>query len=152
MSKKGFTLIELLVVIAIIGILSSIVLVSLGGARTKAKDARIQADVSQLRAISEMIYADTNGYTALCTGNDLVVTGTTHNYISQVATVRADLLLQIGTLTPGTNIACQSTASAYCVSVDLQTTGIGFHCIDSAGLAKVVDVITCTAANTDCTP
>lgn len=38
-NKKGFTLVELLVVIAIIGILSTVAVVNLNSARTKAKEA-----------------------------------------------------------------------------------------------------------------
>lgn len=53
---SGFTLVELLVVIAIIGVLSSVVLVSLNSARAKARDARRLADFKQIQTALELFY------------------------------------------------------------------------------------------------
>lgn len=57
--KKGFTLIELLVVIAIIGMLASTVLVSLGTARSKGRDAKRIADLKNLE-LAIQLYSDSN--------------------------------------------------------------------------------------------
>jgi prepilin-type N-terminal cleavage/methylation domain-containing protein len=75
-NKKGFTLIELLVVIAIIGILSGIVLVSLGGARSKARDAKRQSDIQQVVVAQEMYYNDNEAYYATDTANGVPAIGT----------------------------------------------------------------------------
>ncbi|HEY4475557.1 MAG TPA: prepilin-type N-terminal cleavage/methylation domain-containing protein, partial [Candidatus Paceibacterota bacterium] len=55
-SKKGFTLIELLIVIAIIGILAAALLVSLGGARRSARDARRISDLRNVQAALELYF------------------------------------------------------------------------------------------------
>jgi prepilin-type N-terminal cleavage/methylation domain-containing protein len=70
---KGFTLIELLVVIAIIGILASVVLVSLQSARKKGSDARVMSAVQQIRTSLE---TSTNGSSY----PDLVIAGAPHWY------------------------------------------------------------------------
>jgi len=59
-NNNGFTLIELLVVIAIIGLLASIVMVSVNSAREKARTAKAKAELKQLQLAVEMYY-DTNG-------------------------------------------------------------------------------------------
>ncbi len=62
--SRGFTLIELLVVIAIIGVLSTLVLLQLGTARSRSRDAKRIADVSQLRSAVELFYDDNGSYPA----------------------------------------------------------------------------------------
>ncbi len=59
-SNKGFTLIELLVVISIIGLLASVVMVSLNSARAKARDARKMADFRSISNAFQLFY-DSNG-------------------------------------------------------------------------------------------
>jgi prepilin-type N-terminal cleavage/methylation domain-containing protein len=68
MKQKAFTLIEFLVVISIIGLLASIVLVSLQGARKKARDVKRAADMEQIYTALNMFFQD-NGCLPITTGS-----------------------------------------------------------------------------------
>jgi len=71
----GFTLIELLVVIAIIGVLTSIVMVSLSGAKQKSRDARRVADIKTLQLALGLYYNDNLFYPLDMTASSNAVPG-----------------------------------------------------------------------------
>jgi prepilin-type N-terminal cleavage/methylation domain-containing protein len=90
-NNNAFTLIELLVVIAIIALLASIVLVALGSARTKARDAKRVADLAQL-VTALNLYAADNGSYPIASGCDSTVSSScwfsllSSTYIAQMPT------------------------------------------------------------------
>jgi len=150
-TKRGFTLIELLVVIAVIGILSSIVLVSLAGARDKARDAKIQSDVGQIRPLAEMINDNEGNYKTLCVAPSAVSTlNIAHaTYGGQLKVVDDDITAQ-----GGGAVCCNNGGQSYCVYSTLNV-GTRWYCADATGQAGVFTVnpsATCNAASFTCAP
>ena len=135
---RGFTLIELLVVIAIIGILSSVVLVSLNSARSKGKDGRVQEEASQIKTWLE---SNNNGTSY----NDITSTataGTANNAGTSTLSTSTGLgllLSDINTLEgayPSIYVvstgasASSSTIGTYSVYVKQSN---GYFCVSSSG-------------------
>ena len=146
--NSGFTLIELLVVIAIIGLLSSIVLASLGAARNKAADAAIQADLVGVRSQAEIYYAD-NGesYSSVNTGLLITDSCSTYNVSptvlfsnSSIKNAIVHAFQQNGLMVNGLYCAADNATKSYAVAVALKTSPTGafknYFCVDSTGIAK----------------
>lgn len=63
--NRGFTLVELLVVISIIGLLSTLAVVALQGARVKSRDAKRVADIKQVQTALELYASEKGVYPTL---------------------------------------------------------------------------------------
>jgi prepilin-type N-terminal cleavage/methylation domain-containing protein len=139
--RKGFTLIELLVVIAIIGILTGIVLVSLGGARVKARDANRQATIRQISSAMEMCYDDpdcpTAGYGAEKYPTWTAKTNVEGYAIGKYLTIPTDPIKDY-------TAAANTDDQKYCIYIALE--GGGWVCASNKGTAA-----TSTATEPDIT-
>ena len=109
-NKKGFTLVELLVVIAIIGILASIVVVSLSNQSGKANDVKIKSSLSQLTAQAIVYKNDNKESYEDFFANDPSAT----RIISSIKAVVAD---------PATDVFEYDDAFSWAVVVELPGTG-----------------------------
>jgi len=145
--SRGFTLIELLVVIAIIGILSAVVLASLGTARNKGKDAAVESDMNTIQTQAEIFYGNNNN--SYGTAYALGACSS-----AGAGTLFADTTIKnavAGMASNGVNPNCISTgspANAYAVQVQLPSTTTAYYfCIDSTGKSgtstTALSVVTC---------
>lgn len=124
--QQGFTLIELLVVVAIIGILATVVTASLGSARNKAKDAKVQSELSGVRASAELTALSAGDYDTVC-ASTTTITGSSVTVSN-----------------------CYDSATAWAANKALPSASGSFFCVDSSGASATTSGTTIGASDFAC--
>lgn len=83
-NRKGFTLIEMLVVIGIIGILSAMLLVSVGRIRKSSIDTRRKANLENIRGAITMYYSVKSTWPTFVAWDDLIQSLSSSGYLSDL--------------------------------------------------------------------
>jgi prepilin-type N-terminal cleavage/methylation domain-containing protein len=61
-TQQGFTIVELLIVIIVIGILAAVTIVAYNGVQARARQAKMQSDISNVKKLVESYYAINGSY------------------------------------------------------------------------------------------
>jgi prepilin-type N-terminal cleavage/methylation domain-containing protein len=145
--KNGFTLIELLVVISIIGLLSSVVLSSLGSARSRASDNAVKAAMKQFAGQAQNYLVVNQGF-GTGSGGGTDISGTTCNTGVFGDTRMTEIKNNIAAnAVSGATITCTTggSGSLWAISVSALKGG-GAWCVDNSSAFRA----TAPAANGLC--
>ena len=130
--STAFVLMGPLAIVAAFGAISlaaTFMVFSLGQARINTKDARIQAQMSQIRGLAEISYNQDDMYDNICTSTEI-----------------ADLLVEIEQQS-GAPAVCFASGDDYCISSPLASDPTKYFCIGANG---VTGESVCASARTEC--
>jgi|GEM_PF-2267058 len=161
MKTRGFTLIELLITVFIIGLLASIVLASLSGARNKGNDTGVKAEINTIATQAVLYYGLANSYGAANVGSGIATCDKQTNgktvFYDQSTTVDTPIMNSITTLKSDanggvknypSNLACRSDDQRFMIAAQLSNGH--WYCADytaSTTILGPVEVTSLLAAN-----
>lgn len=119
----GIIIAAILPAIAILGILSTVVLVSLNAAREKAKDAKIISNFNSIRTGVELYYASNNGSysSAKDCSTGMFLDQNIQQLISSISSMSNE------------KITCYAEDKSYAISAGVQMSEFPDYCVDSSG-------------------
>ena len=160
--RRGFTLIEVLVVVFIIGVLASVVLASLSGAKSQGNDTGVKAEIGTIATQAVLYYGIANSFGATNYGGGIATCGASANgntvFYDLSTTVDTTIRNAVANLQKdayggSANVVCRSDATRFLVAAELsgQTNADGSHkwfCADNLASTTIAGGVLLTAEPT----